>query len=91
MFAYLDAHWYENLPLDNELKTLASFKNVIILIDDFMVPNNSSWKHDSYGSTNLNLESVDIQNPFPFFSIYSLEKMQEWVLVVFGWQKVNCQ
>ncbi|MDV6033274.1 MAG: hypothetical protein F9B45_24945 [Phycisphaera sp. RhM] len=49
-FFYLDAHWYDDLPLEDEIDLLApSWKDFVILIDDFQVPGDSGYLYDDYG------------------------------------------
>lgn len=49
-FYYLDAHWYEYLPLADELHLIRDRNPAaIILIDDFQVPDDSGYKFDDYG------------------------------------------
>lgn len=57
IFAYLDAHWNEDLPLREEVAIIfASWPRAIVMIDDFEVPN-STYLFDSYGPTKtLNLD-----------------------------------
>ena len=39
VFAYLDAHWHESLPLREEIETIArDWPQSVIMIDDFQVP-----------------------------------------------------
>lgn len=50
VFAYLDAHWYDYLPLREEISTIARCaKSFIALVDDFEVPGDSGYKFDDYG------------------------------------------
>lgn len=50
LFAYLDAHWYEHLPLAEELEiVLSRLSNVIVMIDDFEVPGDGGYRFDDYG------------------------------------------
>src|SRR5262249_9729168 len=40
LFAYLDAHWNEHLPLAEELNVIfARCPNAVVMVDDFRVPN----------------------------------------------------
>lgn len=49
-FFYLDAHWYEDLPLLEEIELIAkNWKHFVILIDDFKVPGDSGYGYDDYG------------------------------------------
>lgn len=48
---YLDAHWYEDLPLRDEIAIIAQHWNrYVILIDDFQVPGDSGYAFDDYGN-----------------------------------------
>jgi hypothetical protein len=47
---YLDAHWKEDLPLEDELRQILFSKvNSIIMIDDFEVPSDPGYGFDDYG------------------------------------------
>ena len=49
VFFYLDAHWDDDLPLAEELKIIFStWKNPVIMIDDFKVPG-TDYQYDDYG------------------------------------------
>jgi predicted O-methyltransferase YrrM len=51
VFAYLDAHWREHLPLREEVSDLSALtETFIIIIDDFKVPNDPSYEYDDYGA-----------------------------------------
>ncbi len=47
-FVYLDAHWYEYLPLRDELRVLREWPNTIVMIDDFKVPFDAGFGWDKY-------------------------------------------
>ena len=64
---YLDSHWYEDLPLDNELEIINSINDVIILIDDFKVPGNNEWKFDTYNEVDLSLKDINIPNNYSIY------------------------
>jgi hypothetical protein len=50
VFFYLDAHWYERLPLKEELwAILGSDTDPIVMIDDFAVPGDPQYGFDDYG------------------------------------------
>jgi hypothetical protein len=50
VFFYLDAHWYENLPLKEEIRIiLHSDVDPVIMIDDFAVPGDPQYGFDDYG------------------------------------------
>lgn len=51
VFAYLDAHWDESLPLREEIEIVArAWSQAAIVIDDFQVPDDSGYGFDDYGS-----------------------------------------
>jgi len=47
-FVYLDAHWYDYLPLRDELSTLREWQNTVVMIDDFKVPSDDQFGWDKY-------------------------------------------
>ena len=50
IFVYLDAHWEEDLPLQQELEIIAStWARAIVMIDDFAVPDDEGYGYDDYG------------------------------------------
>ena len=50
-FIYLDAHWGKDLPLKEEISIIAScWKKFVMMIDDFKVPDDKGYVHDSYGT-----------------------------------------
>jgi hypothetical protein len=60
VFVYLDAHWYENLPLRQELEILfRSNINSVIMIDDFEVKCDQGYGFDKYsGGRELTLRYI---------------------------------
>ena len=58
-FAYLDAHWEEDVPLQAELDCLlTSWKDVVVAIDDFRVPADPGYAYDIYGGVPLSEEQL---------------------------------
>lgn len=50
LFAYLDAHWNEDLPLRDELAIAFNWDpDAIVMIDDFHVPDDAGYGYDGYG------------------------------------------
>jgi hypothetical protein len=50
VFAYLDAHWYEDLPLLDECRILlGDSRPCVLMIDDFAVPDDPDYRFDDYG------------------------------------------
>jgi predicted O-methyltransferase YrrM len=69
-FVYLDAHWKDDLPLAEEVKTITSSPHkCVIAIDDFLVPDDT-YGYDDYGSgkvISLNLFEDLKDQGFRFF------------------------
>lgn len=71
-FFYLDAHWYDHLPLAEELKIISShFGNAFVMVDDFQIPNDAGYGYDDYGpDKRLTLDYVSSRFSralYPFF------------------------
>jgi hypothetical protein len=50
VFFYLDAHWYEDLPLADELNLIRDgWTNWVAMVDDFAVPGDQGYGFDDYG------------------------------------------
>lgn len=64
VFFYLDAHWYTDLPLKDEVDIIASrFESFAIMIDDFEVPGDADYNFDNYGpGKKLSLDDFPFQN-----------------------------
>lgn len=79
-FFYLDAHWYGDLPLGEEIDIIAShWSNFVIMIDDFKVPNDDSYGYDDYGKNNrlsleLLAEQLNENHLIPFFPAFSAKE-----------------
>jgi hypothetical protein len=49
VFFYLDAHWYEDLPLAREIELIAThWQKFVVMIDDFKVPDDPGYTYDRY-------------------------------------------
>ncbi|ASY24509.1 putative methyltransferase [Candidatus Planktophila lacus] len=62
IFAYLDAHWLDAIPTEDELNALIEWGgDWLAVIDDFQIELDSGYKFDSYDSVviGLNLIPVD--------------------------------
>jgi predicted O-methyltransferase YrrM len=47
---YLDAHWYDHLPLRDELSVVfRAWKRAVVVVDDFEVPGDPGYRFDDYG------------------------------------------
>jgi len=47
---YLDAHWWQHLPLRQEAElAIANFSKAVLMIDDFNVPDDPGYGFDDYG------------------------------------------
>jgi hypothetical protein len=50
LFAYLDAHWNEDLPLAEELDVVFTrCPNPVVMVDDFRVPDDPGYGYDDFG------------------------------------------
>jgi hypothetical protein len=60
-FFYLDAHWYDDLPLADELDIIAArWPEFVAVIDDFEVPDAPGYGYDDYGAgRRLDLSLID--------------------------------
>jgi hypothetical protein len=59
LVAYLDAHWYEQIPTTQELSQLAEWGGPFIaLIDDFKVEDDQGYNFDEYDSVTVGLNLI---------------------------------
>jgi hypothetical protein len=59
LVAYLDAHWYEQIPTTQELSQLAEWGGPFIaLIDDFKVEDDLGYYFDEYDSVTIGLNLI---------------------------------
>jgi hypothetical protein len=58
---YTDSHWYEDLPLADELMIIFSQNDeAVVVIDDFQVPGDPGYGYDDYGPGKaLNSEYIE--------------------------------
>jgi hypothetical protein len=50
VFVYLDAHWFDDLPLAEEIEIIfSSQRSTVVLVDDFKVPGDDGYAYDDYG------------------------------------------
>ena len=48
-FFYLDAHWYDDLPLEEEIELICdNWGSFLIMVDDFKVPHDPGYGWDDY-------------------------------------------
>jgi hypothetical protein len=70
-FFYLDAHWGEDLPLYEELQTIARlWSDPVIMIDDFQVPDDPAYGFDDYGigkALTVDLFPLELRQDFRLF------------------------
>jgi hypothetical protein len=58
---YLDAHWDDDLPLDEELRLIAeTWRGSVVMVDDFQVPDDPGYAWDDWypAARTLKLENV---------------------------------
>jgi cephalosporin hydroxylase len=59
ILVYLDAHWGEKLPLQDELSALINWGGAfVVIIDDFYVYYDNNFGFDSYGGNKLDLSLI---------------------------------
>jgi hypothetical protein len=59
--AYLDAHWWEPLPLPHELTCLLQgWDDVLAVIDDCQVPADAGYGYDVYGGVPIAAEHLPL-------------------------------
>ena len=70
---YLDAHWYKDLPLAEEIEIIAqNWKDAILVIDDFTVPDDPGYQFDKYGGKRIDLAYCGFGPEYtPFFPAQS--------------------
>lgn len=58
---YLDAHWYSDLPLPEEIEIIRThWRSAVIVVDDFQVPGDAGYLYDDYGpGARLTLDWLD--------------------------------
>lgn len=79
VFFYLDAHWYSDLPLAEEIEMIfGTWERSVLMIDDFAVPDDS-YAYDDYGPGSvLNAEYLDKLGRTDMYRFYpSLRADQE--------------
>jgi predicted O-methyltransferase YrrM len=68
IFAYLDAHWLYALPLARELEILTQWGGEwIAIVDDFMVPGDTGYGFDEYGSEVIGKSQVPVNLDLKIF------------------------
>ena len=56
---YLDAHWLNEWPLEDEVRIISNrSKSAIMIIDDFKVPGNPNFKYDRYGDKECSIDLI---------------------------------
>ena len=59
VFFYLDAHGRRDLPLIGEMETIINtWKNFIICIDDFEIPNDNGYKYDGFSEGPIGVKLI---------------------------------
>jgi len=57
---YLDAHWYDYMPLTEELQIISDqCQRAVVLIDDFHQPHEARFLYDEYPGIRIDLDLVD--------------------------------
>jgi predicted O-methyltransferase YrrM len=59
--AYLDAHWWNDLPLQSEVdQLLDACAEAVIVVDDCVVPGDEGYGYDHFLGTPLSVELLDL-------------------------------
>jgi hypothetical protein len=60
-FVYLDAHWGDGVPLITEVETvLGTWSECVVVVDDFLVPHDGGYGHDTYDGQALSLDMLSL-------------------------------
>lgn len=71
LFFYLDAHWYDYIPLHKEIDLVFSrAPNSVVFVDDFKVPDDDGYGFDQYDDVSLDID-------------YISQKIDKWQLQAF--------
>jgi predicted O-methyltransferase YrrM len=63
IFAYLDAHWLENIPLMEEIQSLLDWGgDFIAVIDDFYIPQDLGYGYDLYENHRVDITHIPVSN-----------------------------
>jgi hypothetical protein len=57
---YLDAHWWGHWPVVEEVDAIRRWPQALVLIDDFKVPGDPGYKHDTYHGVELAIDLVNL-------------------------------
>jgi hypothetical protein len=61
--AYLDAHWWRDLPLPQEVATiLGTWNEALIVIDDMKVPDDPGYGYDMFEGQPLSIDMLNLTN-----------------------------
>lgn len=59
--AYLDAHWWDDLPLRDEVRSiLGGWSEALIVIDDIQIPGDDGYGYDEHHGVALSLDLLDL-------------------------------
>jgi len=78
-FFFLDAHWYDYLPLPSEIHTIGEYmSDAIMLIHDFQVPGRSAFGYDTCNGATIGLamlrDNLVLSKPYRvFLPLYSYQ------------------
>ena len=94
VFFYLDAHWNVDWPLSEELELIVSSRphgEFLIMIDDFAVPDDPGYAHDSFGMTECGalFSKLELTPFFPTLKGSDEEDPRRGCVVLAPWQRVE--
>jgi hypothetical protein len=87
VFFYLDAHWHDDLPLQEEVGLIfRHWKRPVVMVDDFQVPDDPGYQFDDYGEgKKLSLEYLDSVADVGFIPFFPSLPSSEEIGVKRGW------
>jgi hypothetical protein len=87
VFFYLDAHWSHDLPLRDEVDVIfRTWKEPIVMVDDFQVKTDVGYGFDDYGSGNaLTLDYLEPVKSLDFVSFFPAAKACDEAIPRRGW------
>jgi hypothetical protein len=87
VFFYLDAHWHDDLPLQEEVDLIfRHWTRPVVMIDDFKVPDDSGYQFDDYGGEKvLSLEYLMPVAHLGFIPFFPALPSSEEVGLKRGW------
>ncbi|MFC3230175.1 hypothetical protein ACFOGJ_23195 [Marinibaculum pumilum] len=92
-FFYLDAHWGEYWPLRDEIATILTLPQCIVVVDDFEVPGQPKWGFDMYQGVPCNMAVIaDLLAGHDIAAYYPVRSNRDnrgWVILFKGFSEAE--